>query len=1169
MIQVDTMNQNFKTNMSKHKLINNISGWIVFAISATVYLLTVEPTASFWDVGEFITSAYKLEVGHPPGAPFFMLVGNFFSQLTNDPTQVARMVNSMSALMSAFTILFLFWTITHLTKKLILKDRNDDITIAKNIVIIGSGVVGALVYTFSDTFWFSAVEGEVYAFSSMLTAIVFWLILKWEDNAERPHSDKWLVLIAYVMGLSIGVHLLNLLCIPAIVLVYYYKNTENATWKGSVKALLVSFGLIVILMWGVIPGFTKVGGWFELLFVNSFGMSFNSGLFFYLFILVAALAWGLYETISVKGKITRAKTAFFITLALTGVLFIGGSTWLWIALIAVGAYLIFKHQKISKRFINLSMSCLMVILVGFSAYALIPIRSAANPPLDLNSPEDIFSLGSYLNREQYGETPLIHGTTYASQIARNADGSAITDGERVSYKQVLKTSPDQKDRYEKVTSPRYKYTNTMLLPRMHSNPNNPSFRNHIIGYERWGGVNDQNTQPTFWQNMKFMFGYQFNYMYWRYFMWNFSGRQNDLQGDGGMTKGNWITGISIIDEHVLGLGPQKDIAPDVADNKGRNKYFMLPLILGIIGILYQLRLEERGKKNFMVVFMLFFMTGLAIILYLNQTFMEPRERDYAYAGSFYAFSIWVGMGVAGISLFLKQHIKENKIAAAIATAACLFVPIQMATQNWDDHDRSGRTIARDTGMNYLSSVGENGILFTNGDNDTYPLWYVQETEGFRTDVRVTNLSFLQTEWYIDQLIRPAYESEPLPIKWSRQRYSGEAGSAAFVISKQEIESVLQQNQIPPMSYSSYYDRNIFRDTLSLSQTMHNLRTGENATPQNPFTTGTTQIIPGNTLALDINTNLVDWDALAAQPTNRMYISLDGKQAVYRQEIMMLELLNNINEENWQRPIHFATTITPSLYMNLQDSNFSLNGLTFQVVPGTPLNNGVNLDVAYETMVNKFRWGGLENSPDVYMDETSRRMLSTYRLYFSHLIEALIDAGENEKALAALDKVTSMIPESAVSYGTDGILFARSYYEIGEEEKGEALISEIKNRINANMNWFERLKPADIANSMSDIVYNNVNPLLLIKSIYQQNDYDMYLLMTDDMLQLAQSFYMKGLAYIGDIILKEVTDSSVRGYYSAQDTVTQANEEQIMQKSMGIMQQFNPRLLDQYGATPQE
>ncbi len=1156
--------------MSKYKLINNISGWAVFAVAATVYLLTIEPTASFWDCGEFITSAYKLEVGHPPGAPFFMLVGNFFTQLARDTSQVAMMVNIMSALMSAFTILFLFWTITHLTRKLLLKKSDDVLTVGQTIAVIGSGVVGALVYTFSDTFWFSAVEGEVYAFSSMLTALVFWLILKWEDNADKPHSDKWLVLIAYVMGLSIGVHLLNLLCIPAIVMVYYFKKTENANWKGALKALLVSFVLIIIVMWGVIPGFTKVGGWFELLFVNTLGLPYNSGVLFYLLVLVASIVMGLYHTISSKKNENRARTAFFMTLALTGVLFISGSTWLWIVLIAAGAYFVFKSKKISMRFINLSVSCIMVILVGFSAYALIPIRSSANPPLDLNSPEDIFSLGSYLNREQYGQTPLIHGTTYASKIARNADGTAITDGERISYKQVVKASPDEKDRYEKVISPNYKYTNTMLFPRMHSNPNNPSFQNHIIGYERWGGVNDRNTKPTFFQNLKYMFGYQFNYMYWRYFFWNFSGRQNDIQGDGGITAGNWITGISFIDEHVLGLGPQDEMAPDIVNNKGRNKYYMLPLILGIIGILYQLRLKERGLQSFIVVFLLFFMTGLAIILYLNQTFMEPRERDYAYAGSFYAFSIWVGMGVAGIALFLRKYIKNTKAATALASAACLFVPVQMASENWDDHDRSGRTLARDTGMNYLSSVGENAILFTNGDNDTYPLWYVQETEGFRTDVRVTNLSFLQTEWYIDQLVRPAYESEPLPIKWSRPRYSGDEGSAAFVITKKEIESVLSQSQIPAISYNNYYDTNAYRDTISLKQTMENLRTGVNSKPSNPFNTGDTQVIPGNRLYLDVDSSAVNWDALAAKPTDRMIISLEGKQAVYRHELMILELLTNINDDNWERPLHFATTITPSLYMNLQENNFSLNGLTYQVVPGSPLNNGVNLEAAYDNMVNKFRWGGLENNPDIYMDQTSRRMLSTFRLYFTQLIDELINAGENEKALTALDKVTSMIPDSAVSYGTDGLLFARAYYRIGEQEKAEALITDIHNRINANLNWFERLKSIQIANTMSDIIYNNISPLMLVKNIYQQYDKEKYMLLTDDLFKRAQAFYMKGIPYVGDTILREITDSSVRGYYSASadDTTRQAEEEGIMQRAMEMMEQFNPRLLEQYNSVPQ-
>ncbi len=1153
--------------MNKYKLINNITGWIVFATAAVVYLLTIEPTASFWDCGEFITSAYKLEVGHPPGAPFFMLVGNLFTQFAQSPSQVALMVNGMSALMSAFTILFLFWTITHLTRKLLISSGSSRLNRGQLIAVIGSGLVGSLVYTFSDTFWFSAVEGEVYAFSSMLTALVFWLILKWEDNADKPHSDKWLVLIAYIMGLSVGVHLLNLLCIPAIVLVYYFRKEVNPTWKGGLLSLLLSFGLIIVLMWGIIPGFTKVGGWIELFFVNSLGMSYNTGLIAYMVILIATLTWGLVESSSEKRSDKRAHIALFITLGLTGILFIGSKPWLWLLLVATAAYFVFRYKKMSNRFVNLVLSSIMVILVGISAYGLIPIRSSANTPLDLNSPEDIFSLGRYLNREQYGQTPLVHGSTYASQIARDANGSAITTGKTTTYNKVLKTSPDQKDRYIKSTSGSYKYTNSMLFTRMHSNPNNPSFRNHIIGYERWGGVTDRNIRPTFMQNIKYMVSYQINYMYWRYFMWNFSGRQNDIQGDGGITTGNWITGIPFFDEHVLGLGPQQHIAPDIVHNKGHNKYFMLPLLLGLIGIFYQLRLGEKGFKSFSILFMLFFMTGLAIILYLNQTPFEPRERDYAYSGSFYAFSIWVGMGVAGISLFLRRYIKKTGAAAAMATAATLFVPLQMASQNWDDHDRSGRTLARDTGMNYLSSVGENGILFTNGDNDTYPLWYVQETEGFRTDVRVTNLSFLQTEWYVDQLLRQAYESEPLPIKWSQQAYYGETGTAAFVLTRQEIENVLKQNNIPQVSYGTYFDVNLFSDTLSLRETMANLREGKNSNIKNPFNTGNTQIIPGNILKLDVDKEMVDWEALHAKPTNQMLINLDDKQAVYRQEMMIMELLANINDAQWQRSIHFATTITPSLFMNLQESNFSLNGLTYQVVPGTPLSGGVNTIAAYDNMMNKFRFGGLEEDPDIYLDETNRRMISTFRLYFTQLVNALVEEGENDKALAVLDKANRVMPSSAVPYGTDGLLFARAYYRLGEKEKADAIIGGIADRINGNLDWFVRLKPLQISNTLSDIIYNNINPSLLIAGIYQQYDRERYNATVNDLLQRAEFFYSQGISYVGDVILREITDSSIRGFYSlpASDTITRAAEEETMQKTLRIMQQYSPQLLEQYSS----
>ncbi|MFA5464330.1 MAG: DUF2723 domain-containing protein, partial [Dysgonamonadaceae bacterium] len=837
------------------------------------------PTASFWDCGEFITSAYKLEVGHPPGAPFFMLTANFFTQLTSDPANVAIMVNAMSALLSALTILFLFWTITHLTRKLVIRPDQKLLSTNQLIIIIGSGLVGALAYTFSDTFWFSAVEAEVYAFSSMFTALVFWLILKWEDNAHKPHSDKWIVLIAYTMGLSIGVHLLNLLCIPAIVLIYYYKKKENVNWKGTTLALLFSFGLIVILMYGIIPGFTKVGGWFELLAVNTMGFSYNSGLFVYIVALLGVIVWGIIETMSSKPNFSRIRLTFLLSLMLSGVLFIGDSIWFWLLLIGTASIFIFKSKKANVKFINLAMSSLLVILIGYSSFALIPIRSIANPPMDQNSPEDVFSLAGYLNREQYGDRPLIYGRTFASDVQRKADGSVVVASEKKRYSKVIKSSPEEKDRYVATTVSDYKYTNSMLFPRMHSYSGNPSFSNHLIGYKMWGGVKNERQTPSMIDNIRFFISYQLNYMYWRYFMWNFAGRQNDIQGDGGITKGNWITGISFIDEYVLGLGPQKDIAPEVADNKARNVYYMLPLILGIIGIIYQLKLKEKGLQSFLVVFMLFFMTGIAIVIYLNQTPFEPRERDYAFAGSFYAFTIWIGMGVAGIARFIQAYFKNRSLAAGLAAFIGILIPIQMAGQSWDDHDRSKRYTARDIGMNYLTSVAHNGIIFCNGDNDTFPLWYAQEVEGFRTDVRVCNLSYLQTEWYVDQMVRQAYESEPMPISWTRKQYAGDRGTHAYLFTRRQIESMLQRNEIPPIQYPSYYDASAFKDSLPLTDVITNLRDGVKP-PANPFI-DSGGVIPSDKLYLNVDSANVNWAELNASPRKRMTINLEGKSGLYR------------------------------------------------------------------------------------------------------------------------------------------------------------------------------------------------------------------------------------------------------------------------------------------------
>ena len=756
--------------MKQYNLVNNVLGWLTFFVAAFVYCSTIEPTASFWDCPEFITTGYKLEVGHPPGAPFFMLTANLFSQLASDPSQVARMVNTMSALLSATTILFLFWSITHLARKLILRDW-EDLTTGKLIAIQASGLVGALIYTFSDTFWFSAVEGEVYAYSSAFTAIVFWLILKWEDHADEPHSDRWLVLIAYMTGLSIGVHLLNLLCIPAIVLVYCYRKFPNIELKGSLLALAASFVIVAGVLYGVVPGIINVAGWFELLFVNVLSCPFNTGEIIYIILLVAIVIWAIWESYTDR-NFKRQNLAFVLSVGMLGIPFrgLGWGAGIVGVLILVALYLGLNYRKkvdkkmvsyVSARFKNTTLLCLLMLMIGYSSYAVIVIRSSANPPMDQNSPEDVFTLGSYLSRDQYGDSPLLYGQAYTSQVAFDVDGNMCvpkrTEGAPI-WQRKEKASDTEKDSYFIVShKDKLVYAQNMLFPRMHSSA-------HAQAYESWlGGVKGNEVHydrcgedvivkvPTQWENLRFFLSYQCNFMYWRYFMWNFAGRQNDLQGSGEPEHGNWITGISFIDNWML--GDQSKMPSDLKANKGHNVFYCLPLILGLVGLFWQAWRGRRGIRQFWVVFFLFFMTGLAIVLYLNQTPQQPRERDYAYAGSFYAYAIWCGLGVLAIYDLLKKKLKGNDVAvAAVVGVACLAVPVQMASQTWDDHDRSGRYTCRDFGQNYLNTLQDKGnpIIFTNGDNDTFPLWYNQEVEGVRTDARVCNLSYLQTDWYIDR-----------------------------------------------------------------------------------------------------------------------------------------------------------------------------------------------------------------------------------------------------------------------------------------------------------------------------------------------------------------------------------------------------------------------------------
>ncbi|MDR1652539.1 MAG: DUF2723 domain-containing protein, partial [Prevotellaceae bacterium] len=782
--------------MKRYKLFNNIFGWLAFAVAAFTYLSTIEPTGSFWDCGEFISSAYKFDVGHPPGAPFFMLLGKFFTLFASGSAQVAALVNSMSALCSAFTILFLFWTITHLARKIVIKNEETDFTPANIIAIIGTGLTGALAYTFTDSFWFSAVEGEVYAMSSLFTAVVFWLILKWEQNADSAHSDRWLILIAYLMGLSIGVHLLNLLTIPAIALVYYFKRNETVTAKGVIATVLTSFAMVIFVMYGLVQGFVQVAAWFELLFVNGAGMPYNSGLFIYLIITAALLAWTILLTRNPKNPILT-NVVFISTMSFIGIPFLMGNVWIGILIIIVAAVLFyFIKNKINYHWLNTITVMAVVMVIGYFSFGVIMIRASAQPTMDQNAPDNVFSLKSYLNREQYGDRPLLYGEVFNAvpeyeELCGIMYRAKMNKGAPI-YEKAVKMSENDKDKYVAVSHKKdYVYINqfNMLFPRMYS-----SVQQHVDEYKSWSDMKGKTVRfkingqtrmeviPSFADNLKFFFTYQLNYMYLRYFMWNFSGRQNDLQGNGEIDKGNWITGIKFIDKFRAG---ENQLYPDtLKENKAHNVYYMLPFLLGILGIFYQIYRGKRGVQTFWVTMTLFFMTGIAIVIYLNQTPLQPRERDYAYAGSFYAFCIWIGLGVLGVISLLKKIRITNSVAASItATVVCLLVPAQMAQQNWDDHDRSGRFAARDFGANYLNSCEPNAIIFSNGDNDTFPLWYNQEVEGVRTDVRVCNLSYIQTDWYIDQMKRGSYQSPALQMSLEKQNYITGTNDAVQIIAR--------------------------------------------------------------------------------------------------------------------------------------------------------------------------------------------------------------------------------------------------------------------------------------------------------------------------------------------------------------------------------------------------
>ena len=1097
--------------MKQYRLVDNIFGWVAFVIAAFVYCSTIEPTASFWDCPEFITTAYKQEIGHPPGAPFFMLLGNFFTHFASDATQVAKMVNTMSALLSAVCILFLFWTITHLARKLIISDWKE-MTTSKLIAIEASGMVGALIYTFSDTFWFSAVEGEVYAFSSAFTAVVFWLILKWEDHADEPHSDRWLVLIAYMTGLSIGVHLLNLLCIPAIVLVYYYKKVPHANLKGSLLALILSFAVVVAVLYGVVPGIITVGGWFELFFVNVLGCPFNTGEIVYIICLVAAVIWGIYETYNATDKnVKRQNIAFILGFGMLGIPFYGYGWSAVICGVIVMAILWFvlgykRKQEVatgvdettgitkkkmqllplvSARIKNTALLCMLMLMIGYSSYALIVIRSSANPPMDQNSPEDIFTLGSYLSRDQYGDRPLFYGQAYTSQVALQVEGNMckpeMKEGAPV-YQRKEKATADEKDSYFIVSHKnKYQYAQNMFFPRMYDAA-------HAQAYEDWmGGVDGTEVPydrcgenimvkvPSQVDNIRFFLSYQCNFMYWRYFMWNFAGRQNDIQGNGEPEHGNWITGFSFIDDSLY--GDQSKLPDDLKNNKGHNVFYCMPLILGLIGLFWQAwytrkrkvikngkEVEESlpiGIQQFWVVFFLFFMTGLAIVIYLNQTPMQPRERDYAYAGSFYAYAIWCGLGVLAIIDLLKKKAKLSGTAiSAIVAVITLLVPIQMASQTWDDHDRSNRYTCRDFGQNYLMSLQEKGnpIIFTNGDNDTFPLWYNQEVEGVGTDARVCNLSYLQTDWYIDQMKRPAYNSPSVPITWPRLDFC--SGTNEYVTvepgAKQQILEFYKQN--PEAAKKQFGD-----EPFELKNVLKYWVRSKNPD---------LHIIPTDTLYVTIDKEAVKKSGMMmASDTipDKMVISLAGKSALYKGDLMMLEM---IAQCNWVRPIYVALTVGEDNYMNLGD-NFVQEGLVNRITPFTTNKPGAkNFDTekAYHNIMTRFKFGNLKQK-GLYIDETTMRMCYTHRRLLAQTALQLLSEHKNKKAIDILKKADVEIPDYNVpiDYMSGGLDMARGWILAGQKQKAAEYVGKVWKTASQYLSYYLSLDANRFAQAQNDCI----------------------------------------------------------------------------------------------------
>ncbi len=1024
--------------MKKYRLINNISGWAVFIVAAYTYLATIEPTASLWDCGEFIASCFKLEVGHPPGNPVFMIMGRFFTLFAGgNVSKVASMVNSMSALASAFTILFLFWTITHLARKILIKNENQ-YNAGRIIAVIAAGAVGAIAYSFSDSFWFSAVEGEVYASSAFFTALVFWLILKWEDAAEEKHADRWIILIAFLMGLSIGVHLLNLLTLPGIVLVYYFKKFEFS-WKGFIISLFTSVVLLSLLMYGIMPGVVTISSKFDWFFVNSLGLPANTGMVFHV-ILIAVLF-----SLAVKFSFSsgdRVKNGIFAIAALffTGIWLISGSSVVnFLALIVISGIIWYMAGK-NRAALNTLLTAVMVILIGYSANAIIVIRSSAGTPLNENNPSNPFNLLYFLNREQYGERPLFKGPYYNAPVTDYKDGKAKYALENGKY---IITGHN----LERIYDPRFE----TLFPRMWSDQ-----KDHEEIYQQWGRVKGTPVQvtdqagkakvirkPKFSENLRFMFSYQFGYMYFRYFMWNFAGKQNDTQGSGGAVNGNWITGLKFIDEPRVGTS---DLPGDMKTDPSKNKYYLLPFILGLVGMFYQL---NRDNKNWGIILLLFIMTGIAIVIYLNQYPNQPRERDYAFAGSFYFFSVWIGLGVLALFEGLSKLTSE-KIAAPAAGLLCfLAVPVIMGAQNWDDHDRSGRYLTRDVAEDYLNSCAPDAILFTNGDNDTFPLWYAQEVEGARTDVRVCNLMLLNTDWYINQMKHRTYESAPLPVTLPVQKYYDGINNQLFIVEKT-------------------------KEPVDISTIIDFVKSDNKATKVQISPTEILDIIPSRTIRIPVDkAKVLASGTVKPEDADKIvpYIDIRLKgNSILKSQLIVLDILAH---NNWERPVYFVTGYHNDA-MGLEEY-FQLEGLTYRLVPIKSQNKSwldygrIDTDILYENMIKKFAWGGA-NKKGVDIDYNHQRTITVVkaRLNYARLAKALSAEGKNEKALEVLNFCMNALPLDKIPYDPYMPDIIEGYFAAGATDKAVEMSNALCDYYYKRLGYFLKQKPYILSSAEFEI-----------------------------------------------------------------------------------------------------